>query len=156
MKNALRGVLGVLAGAAMLVACNPPSDIGNPCRLTRAADDGGVDFIPVGDSAIDPRFDFLANGDPDCENLVCVRQAGKDYSAQESGDNLARGLCSNSCIDATDCGDQSRGMVCQQLAFDQAFLDNLKNSDPATYQQYFGDSASSTYCIDPTLPDIAQ
>ena len=141
-----------------LWGCNPPVDYGNSCRLTRPQfpDGGGVQVIPAGDTSIDPRFDFLSNGDSDCEDLVCIRQAGKDYSAQEqaANDQIARGECSTDCTGDEDCGDQARGLKCTQVAFDQEFLQHLCATDPATCQQYFGDSTSALYCTDPNLPDL--
>ena len=148
------GLLALLAGL-LLAACNPPVDYGQPCRLTRPAypDGGGIAYIPGNDSQLDSRFDFIANGDPDCEDLVCIRQNNKDYSAQDTADN-AYGECSTPCIDPSDCGDQSLGLTCNRLAFDPEFMAYLKANDPATYAQYFGDSDATSFCIDPNLPDL--
>lgn len=158
----MRALPLALCGAALLCACNPPKDFGNICRLSRpVGNDGGLEFIPKDDPSIRSNFDFLANGDPDCEDLVCLRQAGKDYStpdgtADATGKLYAHGECSTPCIDATDCGEPARGLTCEKLAFDQSFLDNLKRNDPATYAQYFGDNASALYCTDPGLADVAK
>jgi len=150
-----RVVLLAVALVAALAACQPPLDYGTPCRLTHAfADGGGISFVAAGDTSIDPRFDFLANGDPDCEDLVCIRQAGKDYSKIDTDGN-AHGECSTPCIEDADCGDPAKGLQCHQLAFDQAFLNQLCTQDPATCHQAFGDSASATYCTDPNLPDLS-
>jgi len=149
------GLVGVVMACSLGVwACNPPVDYGNSCRLTRPQfpDGGGIEFIKSGDSAIDSRFDFLSNGDPDCEDLVCIRQAGKDYTAQETDGN-AHGECSTNCLSDDDCGDQAKGLKCTQLAFDQEFLQNLCATDPVTCHEYFGDSTSALYCTDPNLPD---
>lgn len=150
-------LLAAMVGGLALVACEPPKDYGQQCRLTRPSfpDGGGIEYLKKDDAAIDPRFDFLANGDPDCEDLVCVRQHGKDYSQIDQGDGNAHGECSTPCIGDEDCGDPAKGLKCSQLAFDQTFLDNLKKNDPATYAQYFGDSASALYCVDPNLPDLS-
>jgi hypothetical protein len=153
--TSIRAGFAALLGGLLLAACNPPVDYGQPCQLIRPAfpDGGGIAFIPVGDPEIDPRFDFLSNGDPDCEDLVCIRQAGKDYSAMEGNGN-AHGECSTACIGDSDCGDASLGLTCSQLAFDQEFLDQLRTQDPATYAEFFGDSASAHYCTDPNLPNL--
>ena len=149
------GLLALLAGL-LLAACNPPVDYGQVCRLTRPtqADGGGLEYIPADDPALaDADFDFLSNGDTDCEDLVCVRQHGKDFRSNDE-DGMAHGICSTPCIGDSDCGDQASGLVCHQLAFDQAFLDQLRENDPATYEEYFGDSSSPNYCINPNLPDL--
>jgi hypothetical protein len=156
--NAKRAGLFLAAAASLLIgACNPPPDYGSPCRLTRPSlpDGGGIEFVAVNDSALNPAFDFLANGDPECEDLVCIRQHGKDYSALDT-DQVAHGECSTPCIGDSDCGDPAKGLTCVQLAFDPAFLSGLQQNDPATYNQYFGDSASANYCTDPNLPDLGQ
>jgi len=162
-STTMRAGFLALLGGLLLAACNPPVDYGNPCRLTRPNGDGGLAFIPLDDPAIaqGSGFDFLATGDSDCEDLVCIRQKGKDYSQFDDGDpaddgtKLAHGECSTPCTDDTDCGDQARGLTCTQLAFDPAFLEQLKTNDPDTYKKYFGDSASANYCIDPTLADLS-
>lgn len=144
----------VLAAGLASTACEPPKDYGNQCRLTRPSypDGGGIEYLKANDTAIDPRFDFLANGDPDCEDLVCVRQAGKDYSQVDSDGN-AHGECSTPCIGDEDCGDPAKGLKCSQLAFDQQFLTNLCQTDPTTCHQYFGDNPGALFCTDPNLPD---
>lgn len=150
----IRAGFAALLGGLLLVACNPPVDYGKPCRLTRPTlpDGGGIEFIPGGDPAIDYRFTFLANGDSDCEDLVCIRQDHKDYSALDTPKN-AYGECSTPCLEDSDCGDQSLGLLCQPPAFDQEFIDQLCSTDPATCSQYFGDTSASKFCIDPNLPN---
>ena len=157
------GLIAVCGAALLATACNPPKDFGNVCRLTKpsAGGDGGVDYIFKDDPTVKSGFDFLANGDPDCEDLVCLRQAGKDYATADAapdseGKLYLHGECSTPCIDNTDCGEPARGLQCVKLAFDQAFLDNLKRTDPITYNQYFGDVASALFCTDPGLPDVTK
>ncbi|MBS2029150.1 MAG: adventurous gliding motility lipoprotein CglC [Deltaproteobacteria bacterium] len=155
MKRA--SLLGMVVCGLGIWGCNPPVDYGNTCRLTRPAfpDGGGIEFIKSGDDAVkNSAFDFLSNGDPDCEDLVCIRQAGKDYSAQETDGN-AHGECSTDCLSDDDCGDPAKGLKCTQLAFDQTFLQNLCSTDPATCREFFGDSPNALYCTDPNLPDLA-
>jgi hypothetical protein len=157
------GLIAVCGAALLATACNPPKDYGNLCRLTKASagGDGGVDYILKDDAAVKPGYDFLANGDPDCEDLVCLRQAGKDYGTADGapfadGKLYAHGECSTPCTADADCGEPARGLTCTKLGFDQAFLDNLKRTDPATYNQYFGDVASAYFCTDPGLPDVTK
>jgi hypothetical protein len=145
--------LGLAIAVFAFGSCSESTDLGNPCRLMKPTGDGGLVPISVGDTIINNNFDFLSTGDSDCEDLICLRIHGPDggvNTAYDDSDGIAHGSCSTGCIDKTDCGESSKGLVCQQLSFDQKFLDQLKSADPATYQEYFGDQATATYCVDPT------
>jgi len=129
--------------ALMLAGCSTAPDVGKPCRLTRPAG-AGVAFIRSNDPTLDARFDLLSTGDAECADLACLREAGADFSALD-GDGNAHGVCTSPCVEDADCG----GLRCQQLAFDPAFLERLRQTDPATYQRAFGDGASALYCVSP-------
>jgi hypothetical protein len=154
-----RHLLLSCALALGLMACQDPNDLDQPCRLMRPDQNGNLQVVHVGDTdssgkpIVDPNFDFLSTGNSDCENLFCIRIHGTDNTRYDDSDGNVHGHCSNACIDVNDCGQKVQGLVCQQLAFDQAFINRLcgPNGDANTCQATFGGNTSATYCINPNL-----
>lgn len=143
-----------LLGLLAFGGCKEATDFGAPCRIMVPKGDGTLEVVKSNDPRIDPRFDFLSSGNSDCENLLCLREAGVDYGESDADGN-AHGICSTPCIDVTDCGEPEKALDCQKLGFDQEYLDKLKQADPKTFADYFGESASATYCIDPNAKKLS-
>jgi hypothetical protein len=153
------------AACFALVACNVPTDLNNPCRLSKPDpnNDGGLIFIMTTDPIVVgtngtstfSQFDFISSGDSDCENLVCIREANPAMGFYDDTDGYEHGRCSNNCIvdqgnsHSSNCGEAEKGLICRQLALDQSFIDAYCNSDPAGCQCIFGTDTSATYCVDP-------
>lgn len=157
-----------IVGFATLIGCSLPTDLDNPCRLSvpDPNNDGGVVFISTNDPIVTatdstgaltfPQFDFLSSGDPDCEDLICIRMANPATGFYDDSDGIVHGRCSNNCIidqgtnKSSDCGEAEKGLVCQQLSLDQTFINSYCSSDPADCSSIFGsDDPSATYCVDP-------
>ncbi len=139
-----------LGASVALGACKATTDLGSTCTLTTPCSSSTCAVTP--DKVSNTSVDYIALGSAVCDNLVCIRTAGSanpDNTASE-----ARGYCTNSCTDNSDCSPDYQGngdkLVCQRLLLDQAFLDALKQSNPTEYEQVFGNGASSTYCILPS------
>ena len=141
----LRGLCAVLLSFASTVACSPPSDLGHPCVMRQA--DGGV-----WTSAASGSDDYLYQGTPQCENLVCLRPAASPLDA-------GYGLCSNSCTPQSpadpnslsdDCGGKASGLVCRGITLDPAFIQQIEAEDggQALLNQYLG-GANTAYCTTP-------
>ena len=152
-----------LAASVALIACNVPTDLNNPCRLSEPDpnNDGGLIFILSTDTAtVSPDFDFISSGDSDCENLVCIRVA---HPAMGFYDDTTYwgGRCSNNCIvdeannHSSNCGEAEKGLACRQLSLDQTFIDSYCASNPAGCQSTFGNDTSATYCVDPNAQAAA-
>ncbi|MHB1845229.1 MAG: adventurous gliding motility lipoprotein CglC [Deltaproteobacteria bacterium] len=130
---------------ALFAACSPPSDIGSPCLLRQA--DGGVWL-----SAQSPTDDYLYQGSPQCQNLVCLRPAGSPLDA-------GYGICSNICTPTSpsnpnspseDCGGSSSGYVCRTIALDPAFIQAVEQADggQALLDAYLG-GPNADFCTTP-------
>jgi hypothetical protein len=140
------------------------TDLGQTCAMTKPKPAGGC---PAGESSTGPTCpitwaeiedqagtkDIVALGSPVCDDLVCVHSAHSsgDPAADDKGN--AQGYCTACCLTDADCDPDFQGnkgtMTCAQLLLSDAFMQQLKDNDPATYQKLFGDGACSHYCILP-------
>ncbi len=140
--------LGLVLFFALAAACSPPSDIGQPCLLRQR--DGGVWL-----SAQSQSDDFLYQGSPQCQNLVCLRPAASPLDA-------GYGLCSNICTPSNpsspnspseDCGGASSGYVCRTITLDPSMIQTIEQQDggQALLNEYLG-GPNAEYCTTPTTP----
>jgi len=143
--NALR--LGSLA--LVLIACDPPTDIGQVCALPNP--DGGPGLWT---SAVSDTDDFFYQGTPECQNQVCLRPAGSLLDA-------GYGFCSNSCSPqnandpnspSDDCNGSAIPVVCRQAALDMDFINAILMEDggAALLQEYLGGTSAPFLCTTPT------
>ena len=172
------GWLLIAASLATEVGCKQVNDLGTYCVLvkrdpadTNPAD--GISSIPVtqseipqvaGDSA-DSR-DYISFGSTECEDLVCVRDSAFMESTESGlpvGPNQpAYGVCSTACTPTAQstctASDSSidktakTHLTCRRLVLDQDTLDRLRETDPVTYQEYFGTNTSPYFCARGTEP----
>ena len=155
--------LALLVGAALLCGgCEVPSDVGKPCVLVKRSTTEAGKSQPVVEADIQLDQDFISFGSLDCEDLICVRNAGS--TLQTSGEGTERrvlGYCSKPCVSGTlqdacavnhpEATEVARtGMACRALLLDQQALDDLRAKDPAGYRATFGDNASPFYCASST------
>ncbi len=151
-----RIALGSL-GLVLAVACNVRSDLDDPCRMIvpDTSVDGGYRMLLASAFASDAGSDFLSTGDPDCEELVCIRRGNAAPGFYDDADGVAHGRCSVSCIpdraggESSNCSGASVPLQCARLGLDQATLDSFCASDPASCQSLLGSDPSATYCVDP-------
>lgn len=147
-----RAIPAVLAlSLLMLAGCQAEKDLGQECRMTTRPpnSDQSVDIDAT--SVSDPNFDYVALGSAECDDLVCVRTAGSVNP--ENVEGKARGYCTAPCIDNSDCQPDFQGkkgtLSCERLLPDEAFLAQLKASDPGLFERTFGSSVSAKYCVKP-------
>jgi hypothetical protein len=119
MKSApARTVLLIAATLGMLTGCQSP-DVGQTCSLD------------IQDTA----GDYLETGKTECENLVCIRSAGR-----------ADAYCSKPCVSNDDCASGETGLVCRAVVLDPEFMASLP---PDVRDKYLGDVRFSDYCATP-------
>jgi hypothetical protein len=143
--------LALGAGVA-LGACKASTDLGVMCRMTAPCSSGTGTCVVSPEKVQNEKIDYIALGSAECDDLVCIRTAGSANPANDTGE--ARGYCTKSCIDHTDCSPDYQGdnnkLVCERLVLDQAFLDQYKQEHPDEYENAFGSGASARYCILPS------
>lgn len=137
---------------ALGAACKANKDIGQTCAMTKpctGADGGSCPIAP--DKVSNAGIDYIALGSAECDDLACIRTA-KTNNPPNTAES-AQGYCTSPCIEDSDCQPDYQGkektMKCERLLLDEAFLDQLKQNQPQTYDQMFGSGASSRYCILP-------
>ena len=154
--------LALLATTALLfIGCKVDSDIGVPCVLVKKNPDGGTTPANVEERDLSPGQDFISFGSVECDRFICVRDRAYvgtgDAGTGDAGTRAVYGYCSRPCVEtqATACEvtnpavtDPSlKGrMGCRPLLLDQEVLDQLKEREPALYEQTFGENASSHFC----------
>ena len=151
--------LALLAAAALVLGgCEVPSEVGKPCLLVKKSSSADRKFDPVVPSDIQLDQDFISFGAQDCEDLICVRNAGSELQTVVEGDvTRVLGYCSKACL--VDSGTNSctvnhpeaaaevkGSMSCRALLLDQKALDDLRINNPAEYRATFGENASPTFC----------
>ena len=149
--------LALLATTALLfIGCKVDSDIGVPCVLVKKNPDGGTTPANVEERDLSPGQDFISFGSVECDRFICVRDRAY-VGTGDAGTRAVYGYCSRPCVEtqATACEvtnpavtDPSlKGrMGCRPLLLDQEVLDQLKEREPALYEQTFGENASSHFC----------
>jgi hypothetical protein len=99
-----RVLLGLLACAAVQVACRPTTDLNRECILVRKDPDGGKP-IPITEAQVRAKTglnkDFIALGTVECEDYVCVRDS--NYTSDAGDSEPAKGYCSSRCIEGNKC-----------------------------------------------------
>ncbi len=126
-----------------LAACDPPTDLGNPCVLQNP--DGG----PGGWTATSSTNDYYNNATAECQNLVCLRPAGSPLDA-------GLGFCSSPCTPdsssdpnspSDDCSGGSMSLVCRPVALDEGFIDQVLDAGGNTLlQKYLGGTSAPIFC----------
>ncbi|MGA9523402.1 MAG: adventurous gliding motility lipoprotein CglC [Myxococcaceae bacterium] len=152
--------VGALA-CASVTGCAPRTDLGKECTLVRKDPNDlnpsdGISSIPIKESEIVVGKDFISFGATECEDLVCVRDANAPLGDPGAD---AKGKCSRPCVEtnASSCAtgdekvDESADgkFVCRAMLLDTETLALIKEADPVTYKQYFGDTTSPFFCAHP-------
>ncbi|MFY1831177.1 adventurous gliding motility lipoprotein CglC [Myxococcus fulvus] len=152
----------------VLAGCKVSSEIGKPCTLVRKAAtpqeeaEYPTGAVPVLESEVADRQDFISFGSVECEDLICVRDQEYPRARTEEGEvNLtapARGYCSKPCIDgastsACEVKDTTdvepnlpKRMTCRSLLLDQETLEALRSADENFYRNTFGENNSPFFC----------
>lgn len=130
--------LALLALTGLLSGCQSP-DVGQRCR------------IPNSTSAVHPtpadiRGDYLENGNPVCDNLVCIISPVVDGGRYNTCEGEFCGYCSKPCVSDQDCFRSETGLACRQMVLDVAFMESLPLE---LRQKYLADIQFSSYCAVP-------
>jgi hypothetical protein len=137
--------LRILAVAVFLTACDPPTDLGNPCVLPNP--DGG----PGAWTATSSSNDYYNDATAECQNLVCLRPAGSPLDA-------GLGFCSSPCTPANsspnspsdDCSGASMPLVCRPADLDPGFIAEVKDAGgTALLEKYLGGTSPPIFCTTP-------
>ena len=150
--------LALLMGAALLCGgCEIPADVGKPCVLVKRDTTDPKKSAPVVLADIQRDQDFISFGSLDCEDLLCVRNAGSPIQTTGEGtEQRVLGYCSKPCSSGaiTDTcavnhpeasAEITAGMSCRALLLDQQALNDLKVNSPAEYANTFGNNDASPF-----------
>jgi hypothetical protein len=149
--------LALLLSAVLLCGgCKVNSDIGKRCLLVKKSTDPNKESDFVVERDLVAGQDFISFGSLDCEDLVCVKDADMPIEKAEDTDYVL-GYCSKACVpdelvdpcavtDPDALASVKDRMSCRALLLDQQALDDLRQSDPATYRATFGDNNSPYFC----------
>lgn len=146
-----RILMGFLAFT--LSACNDFTDRGRECFLVKRdpADATGKRAIRIKESEMKVNKDFISFGSVECDNRVCVRDSAFQPSAGVTNESDAIGYCSSVCTKGStaDCPsvDSSKPLVCRALLLDEATLAAIKETDPALFSRFFGETTSPFFCV---------
>ncbi|MCP3163785.1 adventurous gliding motility lipoprotein CglC [Myxococcus qinghaiensis] len=162
MKMSLRAAF-LVSTALLLGGCKVSSEIGKPCTLVRKAlpeENSPTKTMPVLESEVADRQDFISFGSLECEDLICVRD--QDYPRARTAEGevdltaAAMGYCSKPCVegsnacevkDTSDVEPNLPGrMACRSLLLDQDTLDALRSADEGFYRRTFGENNSPFFC----------
>jgi hypothetical protein len=140
-----------LAAAAALAACQPP-DVGQRCQLKTWQ---GTNPPPPTPTSI--ASDYLETGNVACDNLVCIVspvRSGKYSDCPGAPDGQPSylgqcGYCSKPCVSNQDCYPSQTGLECRQMVLDPAFIQALRDKDPALADKYLAGVQFSSYCAVP-------
>ena len=154
----LRSSLAALSLCLVAAAgCKAQTDLNMECTLVKKdpSDTTGKRSVAItaGELRANANRDVISFGATDCDDLVCVREAGAPLPASDA--EPVKGRCSRACAgpEATCLSydenldkDPSTALVCRGLLLDQAVLASLRQSDEAAYRQYFGNNTSPFFC----------
>jgi hypothetical protein len=157
-----------LAATAALVAaaagCTQKNDLDQPCTLVKkdAGDPTGRTAIPILEGEIpNTRTDFISFGSPDCDDLICVRDANFPRNADAGAPAL--GYCSTPCDpgisgqcnsgDGNFDNNAQLALNCRPLLLDKQTLANICAQDAGACQQYFSNTRTPTFCARGAAPD---
>ncbi|NTX04196.1 adventurous gliding motility lipoprotein CglD [Myxococcus sp. CA051A] len=164
MKMSVRAAF-LVSTALLLGGCKVSSEIGKPCTLVRKAlpeENSPTKTMPVLESEVADRQDFISFGSVECEDLICVRD--QDYPRARTEDGAvnptapAMGYCSKPCIDGASSDacevkdtsdvnpDLPGRMTCRSLLLDEDTLDALRSADEDFYRRTFGENNSPFFC----------
>jgi hypothetical protein len=146
--------------------CKAQTDLNSECILVKKdpSDPTGKKSVAItaGELRANANRDVISFGATQCEDLVCVREAGAPLPAADA--EPVSGRCSRSCAGAGDeatCKsfDESldknpdTALVCRPLLLDASLLASLRQADEAAYRRYFGDNSSPYFCArEPAAP----
>lgn len=174
------GFLGVGFVVGVLASCSTGGDLNQPCELVKAGPDGGA--APILESELPTSHtDFISFGSPDCDDLLCVRDA--DYPRDTDGGAVAYGYCSTPCTpgasdqcqsfdssldqNKSQCGSPADCKVeaqclnglcqtqlnCRALLLDAQTLAAICANDAGACQMYFNGVSEPYFCARGTTPD---
>lgn len=137
----------------MLFGCTNAGDNGRPCFLVKRdpADtnpDDGVDRVRVTEGEIGQGTDFISFSATECEDLVCVREAGTAASGNPSTE--AVGKCSRPCVgEGAECPSAVSDLTlsCRALLLDVETLSKVRQADPVRFESAFGGTTSPFFCV---------
>jgi hypothetical protein len=135
--------LALTLASSLLAGCQSP-DVGQRCQLLWS--DASAIRPPTPATAAS---DYFESGNAGCDNLVCIvspRQPGERYY-DCAGTQC--GYCSKPCVSDKDCFKSETGLVCRQIVLDLAFIEALRQRDPALAATYLADIQFSSYCAVP-------
>lgn len=142
---------------SLTTACSDSNDLGVSCKLQKKdANNNLIDITEKearealagsdkGDKGSTLLRDLVALGIPECEDLVCVRDAGFDPGSV-ADTAAARGYCSMECTSegsACKASGSKDKYVCRQLMLDPETLERACESNPA----YCTNRKSTRFCV---------
>jgi hypothetical protein len=174
------GVLSFGFVLGCLVSCDTGGDLNQPCELVKSGPDGGA--VPLTEGELPTSHtDFISFGSPDCDALLCVRDA--DYPRDADG-GVAYGYCSVACTpgansdqcqsydssldsDKAACGSPADCKVtaqclnglcqtqlnCRALLLDATTLQAICANDAGACQELFNGQSEPFFCARGTTPD---
>ncbi len=139
--------------APSLVGCTNAGDNGRPCFLVKGdpADtdpSDGIDRIRITEGEIGQGTDFISFAATECEDLVCVREAGTEATGNPSAE--AVGKCSRPCAgEGAECPSAVDNLTlsCRALLLDTETLSKVRQADPERFEAAFGGTTSPFFCV---------
>ena len=153
--------LSLSIAAGLWAACSQSGDLNKACVLVTkdAGDPTGRTPADLLESQIpNTHTDFISFGSPDCDNLVCVRDA--NYPRGDAGD-VAMGYCSAPCDPGVSAECQSfdgnntgpNALTCRPLLLDTQTLHSICSQDAGACQEYFSNTSKPFFCARGGTPD---
>jgi hypothetical protein len=154
----LRSALAALSLCLVAASgCKAQTDLNSECVLVKKdpSDATGKKSMPItaGELRANANRDVISFGATECEDLVCIREAGAPLPATDA--EPVKGRCSSSCAGAdSTCQsfdealdkDPATALLCRPLLLDAAVLAAMRQADEAAYRRYFGDNSSPYFC----------
>lgn len=156
MSIATRIALVSALGVVVAAGCTPPTGLNIPCTLVKKNPDGGSGSVFITEAEIQANAsrDVISFGAVECEDLVCVREGGKELKGVAT--EPVTGWCSRPCLETAanacpsnnpqDDKNPASAFACRKLLLDEAALAGLRTADPGAYKKYFGDTTSPFFC----------
>ncbi|MFL5322266.1 MAG: adventurous gliding motility lipoprotein CglC [Myxococcaceae bacterium] len=161
--NRLLGAGIVLASLGLGAGCGPSSGLNKDCILVKKDpnDASKTAQITEADVQSNNNRDIISFGSTDCEDLVCVHEAGSPLTGNPAKE--LHGFCSKACLEGStnscpsdnpeDDKKPDTKFSCRSLLLDEQTLATLRQSDPESYKKFFGDTTSPFFCArDPKAP----
>jgi hypothetical protein len=139
--------------APLLSGCTNAGDNGRPCFLVKRdpADtdpSDGVDRVRITEGEIGQGTDFISFSATECEDLVCVREAGTETTGNPAAE--AVGKCSRPCAgEGAECPSAVENLTlsCRALLLDTDTLSKVRQADPDRFENAFGGTTSPFFCV---------